>query len=69
MYRGSNTREGVRTGVETRVRIKRGKGMKGLVDKSRGIVTRIPEDFPNIKPREPLRLARNARQAVRIKRN
>ena len=29
---GINTREGVRRGVETRVRMKRGSGMKGLVD-------------------------------------
>ena len=40
--------------------------LKGLVDKSRGIVTRIAEAFANIKPKEPLRLAR---QAARIKRN
>ena len=32
--------------------------MKGLVDKSRGIVTLIVEPFPNIKPKEPLRLSR-----------
>jgi hypothetical protein len=37
--------------------------MKGLVDKSIGIVTRIPEALARIKPTEPLRLdKREARQ-------
>jgi hypothetical protein len=37
--------------------------MKGLVDKSMGIVTRIPEALVRIKPTEPLRLdKREARQ-------
>ncbi len=35
---------------------KRGKGMKGLVDKSMGIVTHIAEALARIKPTEPLRL-------------
>ena len=47
---GINTREGVRRGVETRVRMKRGSGMKGLVDKSRGIVSLITVVFANINP-------------------
>ena len=38
----------MRRGVETRVRMKRGSGMKGLVDKSRGIVRLISTVFVNI---------------------
>ncbi len=41
-------------------------GMKDRVDKSRVIVTLMTEALANIKPIEPLRLAK---QAARIKRN
>ena len=51
--------EGLIRGVETRVRMKRGSGMKGLVDKSRGIVRLITAVFANINPRELLRLPRH----------
>ena len=44
--------------------MKRGSGMKGLVDKSRGIVSLITVTFTNINPREPLRLSRHV---VRMK--
>ena len=37
-----------------RVGIKRGNGMNGRVDKSRGIVTLMSEDLTNINPIEPL---------------
>jgi hypothetical protein len=40
--------------------------MKGRVDKSMGIVTRIAEDLAGIKPTEPLRLAK---REARKKRN
>ena len=40
--------------------MKRGSGMKGLVDKSRGIVSLITTTFTNNNPREPLRLDRHA---------
>ena len=49
-------KEGVRRGVETRVRMKHGIGMKGLVDKSRGIVRLIPETFTNINPKRTLEI-------------
>ncbi len=45
---------------------KRGKGMKDLVDKSKGIVTRIPETLGRIKPTESLRLDKHE---ARKKRN
>ena len=48
------------------MQIKRGNGMNDRVDKSRGIVTLMSEDLPNINPIEPLRLVK---QSVRIKRN
>ena len=38
--------------------MKRGKGMKDRVDKSRGIVTLMTETLANIKPIETLRLAK-----------
>jgi hypothetical protein len=40
--------------------------MKGRVDKSMGVVTRIPEVLDKIKPTESLRLVKNV---VRRKRN
>ena len=61
----NNTREGVKRGV-LRVRIKRGNGMNGRVDKSRGIVTLMTEAVANINPIEPLRLVK---QSAQIKRN
>ena len=58
--------EGVRGGGERREGMKRGRGMKVRVDKSRGMETSIAEALAEIKPTGPLRLAK---QAVRRKRN
>jgi hypothetical protein len=53
-------KEGVPIFLITRRELKnRGRGMKGLVDKSIGIVTRITEVLVKIKTTEPLRLSKS----------
>ena len=55
---GTKNREGVRRGGDRRELKKRGRGMKGRVDKSRGIVTLIPETLSKINPKEPFRFVK-----------
>ena len=55
---GSKTREGVRSGVGRRELKNRGRGMKGRVDKSMGIVTLIDESLDKINPTESSRFTK-----------
>ena len=57
---------GARRGVERRERMKRGSGMKGQDERSRGMEILIDEALAKIKPTQPLRLGK---QAARRKRN
>ena len=63
---GNKTKYELRRGGVRRELQKGGRGMKGSVDKSMGIVTLIPETLAKIKPTEPLILAK---RAARKKRN
>ena len=45
---------------EAQERMKRGRGMKGRVDKSRGMETLLEEVLAKIKPTDPLRLDKQA---------
>ena len=60
------TREGLRRGAGRRELKKRGRGMKGRVDKSIGIVTLIAEALAKINPTVTLRVVK---RAARRKRN
>ncbi len=51
--------EGVRIGVGRRERMKRGIGMKGRDERSRGITTHIIDDFTIIKPTGTFRLEKH----------
>jgi hypothetical protein len=56
-HRGGKTREGAKSVVGLLERMKHGRGIKGLDDKSRGMEILIAEAFAKIKPSEPLMLA------------
>ena len=57
---GKKTKDGLRRGGDRRELKNRGKGMKGRVDKSMGIVTLIPEALTKIKPTETLIFSKRA---------
>ena len=52
---GKRTREGVKSGIGRLERMKRGNGIKGRDDRSRGIEILMVDDFAKINPTEPLR--------------
>ena len=52
---GNGTREGTKSGVERRERMKRGRGMYDRDERSRGIEIRIVDVFAIIKPTEPFK--------------
>ncbi len=60
--RRKNTREGAKSGVGRRKRIKRGRGTQGRDERSNGIEIRIADAFAIIKPTAPLRLAKHERE-------
>jgi hypothetical protein len=51
--------EGSRSGVGRHERMKRGRGMKGQDERSRGIPTHIADAFVMIKPTTPFRLSKH----------
>ena len=57
-HRGRKTREGAKSGVERLERIKRGSGIKGQDDKSRGIEILMTEVFDKINPNDHFKLVK-----------
>ena len=56
---GKSTREGAKSGVRRRERMKRGSGTKDREERSKGIEIRIPDDFAIIKPTAPFKLTKH----------
>jgi hypothetical protein len=65
-HRGEKTREGAKSGIGLLERMKRGRGIKGLDDKSKGMEILMADAFTKINPTDPLIFAK---QAVRRKQN
>ena len=57
--RRKSTREGTKSGVGRRERMKRGSGMDDLEERSKGIEIRITDAFAIIKPTAPFKLAKH----------
>ena len=59
-HRGEKTREGAKSVVGLLERMKRGKGIKGLDDKSSGMEILMTDVFVKINPTDPLILGKQA---------